>query len=702
MTENMQLHGRTPQKMQVRLEHMDKLLSLAGEVIITSANLQDMERRVHSAVTRRELLTPESLDIIKTSNESTRRISQDLHDLVMAIRLVEIGDTMRLFRRPVRDLARTLEKDVSLQLVGAETMIDKALAERLVDPILHLLRNAIDHGVSPPIERAAQGKPQTAMVSLKAVDLEHAVEISVSDDGRGIDEAEIRALAETAGIIQSDQHSALIDILCTPGFSTRTAATRTSGRGVGLDLVREMVDEFGGQLTLETVVDGGTTVTMTIPKLRAVNIIDALTLSAGHLLFALPIERIVASLGIARSEIKNAFQKERYIVYQGETVPICDLLRVLGEGTCEADRDMLPVVILSSREAKIGVIVSEFLGPQKLVNIPFDDSMSHAEAIAGTAVFTGGKLGLTVDVDALIETTLNRTSPAEKKVDLAFLSSSDSLNTEDNDTRESVQVSLSPGAQLTTDLGKTDVSDLLAEMNANLSGLQDILLGLEAAENPLRNIKDAFRRLHGIKANFSMLEVDPVVEFAHQLETVLDYIRAERLSITPKLMDLMLDCVSFLTQATDALPDKVLTPDDALAERLAQRCEAPQESNLYDRDIIGRAFDVTPTMALQMISEKKRGNHLYETYFTFHPGRQADYLAAYLWICRLGTLGTVLATLPSVAEIEKGQCGSAIKVLWSNPRNEAELAQNLEEHSVLYDVASFQTVMTKRLATIVE
>lgn len=690
MTEVLQLHGRTPHKMQVRLEHMDKLLSLAGEVIITSANLQDMERRVHTAVTRRQTLSPESLDIIKTSNESTRRISQDLHDLVMAIRLVEIGDTMRLFRRPVRDMARSLEKEVSLVFEGAETMIDKALAERLVDPLLHLLRNAIDHGVTSPIERAAEGRTATARVIVRAADLEHSVQISVCDDGRGIDESAVRHLAVSTGAINAGDSAPLIDILCIPGFSTRISATSTSGRGVGLDLVRTMVDDFGGELMLETGINQGTTITMTIPKLRAVNIIDALTLSAGKLLFALPIHRIVASLGVSRKDIRHAFQSESYVIYQGETVPLCDLLEVLGEGKCDEDRDVLPVVILQTRDARMGLIVGEFLGPQKLVNIPFDDTISHARAIAGTAVFTGGKLGLTVDVDALLDETLKRESQAEKTLNLTFSSAIPEHAAREASSRRS-DLTLD-SLSLNTELGSGDVSDLLTEMSTNLNVLQDILLGLENAENPERDMKDAFRRLHGIKANFSMLEVEPIVEFTHRLETVFDYIRGERLTTTPDVMDLMLDCVSFLNRATDALPEKVMTPDADLQERLLQKCETPPQNILYERDIIAQPFTFSPAMELQVLSARKRGHHTFETYFSFLPGRQADYLVVYLWLCRLGAHGTVLATLPAISEIEKGECGNSVKVLWSTESDEAGLQELLEEHAPLYDVSTYQSV----------
>jgi chemotaxis protein histidine kinase CheA len=694
MTQIAQANQRGPKRMQVRLEHLDKLLSLAGEVIITSANLQDMERRVQESVSRREALAVESLDIIKTSNESTRRISQDLHDLVMAIRLVEIGDTMRLFKRPVRDLARTLERDVELLFEGEETMIDKALADRLVDPLLHLLRNAVDHGIEPPLERAANHRPPHARVILKAEDLEHATRISVRDDGRGIDESLIRKIAEDSGVIDDANSVPLLDILCTPGFSSKSVATKTSGRGVGLDLVREMVDEFSGEFEIDTEPNKGAIFTMTIPKLRAVNIIDALTLSAGNLLFALPIHRIVASLGILREEIRNAFEVDRYIIYQGDTIPILDLLEILGEGACDEGRAVLPVVIVQNRTSKLALIVGEFLGPQKLVNIPFEDNISHARGIAGTTVFTGGKLGLTVDVDALLEDALHQTSGGiEKRVDLTFTPSYQAPPPSEGVEE---QTTASP-KRLSADLARGDISDLLEEMSTNLKGLQDILLSLESTSDSVAATKEAFRRLHAAKGTFSMLELEDIAEFAHQLETVLDYVRTERLDITPDLMDMMLDCVTFLTRAADALPSQVLEPNPELSSRLLERCAIPQNDDRDDGDLIGRTFDISPTIELQMISERKRGHFIYETFFTFVPGRQAAYLVTYLLLRRLGAFGTVLSTLPSVSEIETGQCGKAVKVLWSTNLGEHDLVETLEGLCHQYDIETFQSIPIKRL-----
>lgn len=701
MTEIVQMQQRAPKKMQVRLEHLDKLLSLAGEVIITSANLQDMERRVQQSVMRREALSLDSLDVIKTSNESTRRISQDLHDLVMAIRLVEIGDTMRRFRRPVRDLARTLERDVNLRFEGEECLIDKALAERIVDPLLHLLRNAVDHGVESPLERAQSNRPATAHILLKAENLEDATRISVSDDGRGIDEVAIKKLAESNGLLGNAENHTLVDVLCIPGFSSKTSATQTSGRGVGLDLVRVMVDEFGGTLTLDTRVGEGSTFTLTIPKLKAVNIIDALTLSAGSMLFALPIQQIVASLGVPRDEIRHAFKTDQFIIYQEETVPIRDLLTHLEEGSCDEGQEVLSVVIVQNRKDRLALIVSEFLGPQKLVNIPFEENVSHAKGIAGTTVFTGGKLGLTVDIDALINDTLKPGEVEEKVmeyIDLAF--SSKAFGTGSQSGQPVRGSAFASTGSLSAGLSKGDISDLLVEMSANLSGLQDTLIELENVTDRVGATKDAFRRLHAIKANFSMLELDDITEFAHRLETALDFVRNERLSITPKLMDTMLDCVTFLSEAAEALPENVLALDSALMERLSRWCEIPTEKATDEGDLIGRTFELSPTIELQMVSERKRGHRIYETFLTFVPGRQAEYLVTYLLLRRLGSFGTVLSTIPSVAEIESGHCGSAVKVLWSTHMDEMELEEILDGLSADYDIKTFQSVPMRILSSV--
>jgi two-component system chemotaxis sensor kinase CheA len=374
-------------RMLVRIEHLDKLLNLAGEVIITSSTLHELQRDMSDAVTNRRAMTDGDLQIIKSADESSARISQDLHDLVMAIRMVEIGETFKLFRRPVRDLARNLKKDIELKFEGEKVLVDKALAERLVEPVLHMLRNAADHGLETPIERLHQDKNETGIILLKAVEHEHETEIVVSDDGRGIDEQKIVARARKQGIVRPGEHQDLLHILCASGFSTKERATDTSGRGVGLDLVNTMVAEFNGSIELENELKQGCTFRLHIPKLKAVNIIDALIVRCNTTLYALSIDQVVSLQGFKPDQIHASMDQERFVKYLGTPLALFDLSELLGGEPTQLDNpEVVPVVIIEGKKDKIACIVSEFLAPSKLVNVPLATDMFNRDVvgIAGT------------------------------------------------------------------------------------------------------------------------------------------------------------------------------------------------------------------------------------------------------------------------------------------------------------------------------
>lgn len=710
MPEIAQIQSRTVDRMMVRIEHLDKLLSLAGEVIIASSNLHDLQRNMQELVSRQATLTDEGLDVLKATNEAARRISQDLHDLVMDIRLVEIGETLRLLRRPIRDLARSLGREVEYRVEGAETMIDKALAERLVDPLLHLVRNAVDHGIEPPLERSRLDKPNAGKVTIRAIDREHHTEIEVVDDGRGVDPAAVRARARASGIAVDEEQTDLLDLLCTAGFSTRTDVTETSGRGVGLDLVRSVVDEFGGEIELRSALGVGTAFHLRIPKLRAVNIVDALTVRAGDRLFAFPIDQVVSSLGAKAEDVQTAMTGGRYLQYLGEVVVLHDLQQLLGDTPLEENALGLPVVIIESRAGRIGLVVSEFLGPQKLVNVPLDETVFQVEGVAGTSVFTGGRIGLTVDVDGLIDRALGAEAGLALKAPR--------LDVRAGGPTGSAKGSAHPGSSPpstaeptpptsgesdrrrragdTVVLEKGDVADLLEELRRSLGDLQDSILSLESEPERVELMHQAFRRLHAVKGNFTMLEADQAADFAHAMETVLDYLRSERLPINAERVDLLLDGAAWLAEAADRLPEGRPAPPKELAARLAADVAALADRPDADGqgDLIGRTFALSPTVELQVLSAQKRGEKAYESYVEFHPGRQAGFLVAYLILRRLGMHGTVLASLPPVDEIEHGGCGNAFKVLWSTPLGEAEVADLFERLTPLYGLGACASTAT--------
>ena len=714
--------NRGVDRMLVRIEHLDKLLNLAGEVIITSSTLHELQRDMSDAVSNHRPMTEGDLQIVKSADESSARISQDLHDLVMAIRMVEIGETFKLFRRPVRDLARNLKKDIELKFEGEKVLVDKALAERLVEPVLHILRNSADHGLETPIERLHEGKNETGIILLKAIEHEHETEIVVSDDGRGIDEQRIFDRAKKLGFLHPNEQPNLLRILCTSGFSTKEKATDTSGRGVGLDLVNTMVNEFEGTIELENEFKQGCTLRLRIPRLKAVNIIDALIVRCNDTLYALSIDQVISLQGLKPNDIQATMDRERFIKYLGTPLALFDLSELLGSEPTRLDNpEVVPIVIIEGKKDKIACIVSEFLAPSKLVNVPLATEMFNRDVvgIAGTCIISGGRVGMTVDIDTTVAQAVGEPIAAQEGHDDAASYSGESSEAESAAFESSMpsstaithtQEELIAKSRLTVqrdrivhrmeetsqkELTGTDISDLLAELSRGLMELQNVLLSLENDKDP-ELMKEAFRRLHAAKGNFTMLGVTATANLSHQLETLLDHVRKGQIEMSQELMDVMLDGVSELNQATKILPQSFPADNEALLERIDVAMQVlGKDETITDPDLLlGTSFTLAPTVELQLLGALKQGSLAYETFIRFKPGRQAEFLIAYLTLRKLCYHGTILATLPSIGDIENGHCGTAIKVLWASRLKPEELQAAIDRWAPLFNIAEHQSMPT--------
>jgi hypothetical protein len=364
--------------------------------------------------------------------------------------------------------------------------------------------------------------------------------------------------------------------------------------------------------------------------------------------------------------------------------------------------------VLQGKAGRIALSISEFLGPQKLVNVPLSGSWDRARAVAGTAVFTGGRLGLTLNVDALARDAVGGapgtpgggSTWAEPGLESGPASGAKQERPGGQGESPTAAARAGVGTTAATSAGArslldtADAEELRSELRQNVQKLQESLLDLESTPNEAEPLHEAFRRLHAAKGNFTMLEAEGAAGMAHHLETLLDLLRTRRVDLEPRRVDLLLDAASWLLRASEAPLGAFPEADERLRDRLLAEAESGMAGHAADSeaDLLGRNFALTPTLELQVLCALKRGERTLETFVRFDPGRQPEFLNAYLILRRLGMHGTVLATLPGVEEIEQGLCGTAVKVLWSTARDEEGLADLFEQLGRYYGLSEASSV----------
>jgi two-component system, chemotaxis family, sensor kinase CheA len=379
--------SRAATTVRVDAERLDQLMHLMGELVVQR--------------TRVEALTAEAeVPGLNRAMQDLTRCSQALQAIVMQVRMIPVEAVFLRLPRLVRDLSSKLGKQVELELVGQDTELDRTVVDALGDPLVHLVRNALDHGLETPAERQAAGKPATGALRISARHSGGNVVISVADDGRGVDPAIVAATAVRRGLLTAEQAEAIdparaIDLLFTPGFSTRDAATDVSGRGVGMDAVRATVRAVGGEVWLSSEPGRGTTAQIRLPLTLA--IMPALLVQAGRRTYGIALDRIDRSVMLAEHPVRSAAGQRMLVV--GEAVmPLYDAAAVLGH---PADEDCEFAVIVRGHDRSVALAVSELVGQHELVTRPLPPDVADLAPVSGAAVLPDGDIALLVDCDAL-------------------------------------------------------------------------------------------------------------------------------------------------------------------------------------------------------------------------------------------------------------------------------------------------------------
>jgi two-component system chemotaxis sensor kinase CheA len=386
---------------RVDLNRLDDLMRLVGEMVVTRSRLEDTLRRVEAHVPFQEWRA------LQDHSGRLERSLRDLREGVMRVRLVPVGEIFRRMPFVVRDLARDNHKRVNLELTGQSTEIDKFLVERMMDPVLHLVRNAISHGIETPEARVAAGKPAEGTIRLGAASAGETVILEIADDGSGIDVASVTRRAAVMGLVapEGDLDSrALLDIICSSGFSTRAEADRASGRGVGMAVVRDTVEGLGGLLTVESRPGRGTTFRMTLPLTLAIT--DAIIAHVGDHIFAVP-QNAIREVIEVDATLLHAFEHNELMPYRGGTLPMVRLSEMFSIPAAKRPRHH--AIVVGTGPAAIGLIVDRIAGQREVVVKTITDPLIRVDGVSGATELGDGRVVLILDAAALSRTRRQQT-----------------------------------------------------------------------------------------------------------------------------------------------------------------------------------------------------------------------------------------------------------------------------------------------------
>ena len=380
--------GETEQTIRVDTKRLDAIVNLVGELVLSRNRLKTLRARIRDEELDRAV---SGLDI------ATAR----LQTAVMRTRMQPVGKVFSRFPKVARDVARQLQKEVDLELVGADTELDRNLVEALADPLEHLERNAIDHGIEVPSLREACSKPRQGHVRLSAQQEGDFVTIEIRDDGAGIDPERLRVKALEKGLIDPEaaarlSHDECLQLIFLPGFSTKAEVTDISGRGVGMDVVQSRIRELSGQITIHSDVGRGSRFVIRVPLTLA--ILPTLLVQAGDPVYALPLARVMEVLH-APSESLRWFDGQAVLDRQSHTLPLVDLRQWLRVDPVMAP--LLTIVVLQMGEQRFGLIVDQVRGREEVVIKPLPRAVRGLPGYAGATLIGDGRMALILDVDGL-------------------------------------------------------------------------------------------------------------------------------------------------------------------------------------------------------------------------------------------------------------------------------------------------------------
>ncbi|HTX02936.1 MAG TPA: chemotaxis protein CheA [Candidatus Acidoferrales bacterium] len=388
-----------PRTIRVDIARLDVLLDLVGELVITKNRIV----QITALLTRGDGTDPAKLvSELNSAAALLARTSTDLQEAVMHSRMVRIAGVFERFPRVVRDLAKSRGKEIELTIEGAETDLDKTIVDEIGEPLMHLVRNCVDHGIESPKRRRECGKDPIGKIELRAAHEGNSVVVQVRDDGGGVDLERVRDRGLTLGLISADSVQSereLLELLFVPGFSTARSVSELSGRGVGMDVVRRAIGGLSGTLEVASRRGVGTTFTIRLPLTLA--ILGALLVRIAGELYAIPLDAVSESLRLESAQVARSESGET-ILHRDRLLPVIRGAEFFELGDLPGETETVLVVVLRAANREMGLIVDEFVGDQEIVVKPLSELVGPISGIAGGTILGDGSIALILDPNALV------------------------------------------------------------------------------------------------------------------------------------------------------------------------------------------------------------------------------------------------------------------------------------------------------------
>uniref|UniRef100_UPI0003F79D2C chemotaxis protein CheW n=1 Tax=Carboxydothermus ferrireducens TaxID=54265 RepID=UPI0003F79D2C len=392
---------KVTQTVRVDVQKLDTLMNLVGELVIDRTRLLSVIDKLYT-------LSRENNELVETLAEISSHVGQittDLQDVIMKARMLPIAQVFNRFPRMVRDLAQKLNKEVEFIVEGKETELDRNVIEVIGDPLIHLIRNALDHGIEPPEEREKLGKPRAGRLRLAAAYLENNIVITVEDDGRGIDPEAVRKKAVEKGLISEREAEMLSDkeaikLIFRSGLSTAQKVNDISGRGVGMDIVKSQIEQINGEVQVESQVGKGTTFTIRLPLTLA--IIRALLVEHQGQIYAFPLNFVQETLIAGQEELRKVSDYD-VMLLRGKVLPLISLSKLFNLPEDQEQKQWYFVVILGTGNHRLGVIVDNLLGEQEIVIKSLGEYLGQVKGLSGATILGDGRIGLIIDARGILQ-----------------------------------------------------------------------------------------------------------------------------------------------------------------------------------------------------------------------------------------------------------------------------------------------------------